>query len=236
MQKQNNVAVVIGGTGIVGSSIVSSLTKAEYSVAVVSRQLKVWNIQQHNLQGRNVTYHKADFTIESQIRDSLHEIIEIHGRIEVIIYAAGFEPDMDIPLANYPISSWQKTIDTYLTGFFLCFREGLKMISNDGHIVVISSAITRFPPNALPQIYAGHYAAAKAAVNELVKWARREAHQKGVFISRISPGAIDMPFHRNAPLHRRPAKLLSSQVVAEKIVNAIMQKEELDLELVAEES
>jgi len=172
-------------------------------------------------------------TVDDQVHSCLEGIRSTAGRIDFLIYTAGLEPDSDIPLAVYRTDAWCATFNTYVTGFFFCFREGLKVIERGGHIVAVSSAITRFPANALPPIYAGHYAAAKAALDELCKWGRREAHERGILLSRIAPGAIDTPFHRAAPAHLRPPALLPVQVVTEKIVQAVMNGEEIDQELVA---
>jgi NAD(P)-dependent dehydrogenase (short-subunit alcohol dehydrogenase family) len=181
-----------------------------------------------------ITTHQADVTVLAQVRGALLEIVAAHGKIDFLVYSAGFEPDMDVPLAAYPLISWLKTLDTYLTGFFLCFQEGLKLMGGGGHIAVISSAVTRFTADALPpKIYAGHYAAAKAAVDELVKWGRREAHEREILLSRLAPGAIDTPFHRNAPIHRRPSAFLPAQAVGERIAEALISGTEIDLDLVA---
>jgi NAD(P)-dependent dehydrogenase (short-subunit alcohol dehydrogenase family) len=177
--------------------------------------------------------HKADMTLESDVQDCFEYIKSAMGRIDYLIYSAGFAPDADIPLAAYSTAAWLKTLNTYVTGFFLCFRESLQVMEKTGHIVAVSSAVTRFRANALPPIYAGHYAAAKAALDELCKWGKREAAERGILLSRIAPGAVDSPVHRTAPVHLRPSAMVPVSVVSEKIIAALLSGEEIDEVVVA---
>jgi NAD(P)-dependent dehydrogenase (short-subunit alcohol dehydrogenase family) len=74
-----------------------------------------------------ITIHQTDITSELQVKQLFQEIYQIRGRIDFLIYCAGFQPDPDTPLREYPIESWKLTFDTYLTGYFLCLRESLNM-------------------------------------------------------------------------------------------------------------
>lgn len=235
MNQKGKVAVVVGGSGIIGSEIVSQLLQAGCNVAVVARSKE--RFDEHKDQAAiarsQAMFFHADITIEDDVQTCLQKIKSTMGRINFLIYAPGFAPDPDVPLAEYPLSNWHLTFNTYVTGFFLCFREGLKLIKEGGHIVAVSSAVTRFPADKLPPLYAGHYAAAKAGLDELCKWGRREAHERNILLSRVAPGAIDTPFHRAAPTHRRPLALLPAHNVAATIVEAIINGKEVDLEMVA---
>lgn len=114
---------------------------------------------------------------------------------------------------NYPAEAWRATFEVYLTGFLFPLQHALRLLPRGGHVIAISSAITRFAATNLPGgFWAGHYAAAKAALDELCKWARREAHQRGLMLSRIAPAALDTDFHRSAPAFRRPSAVIPSKL------------------------
>jgi 3-oxoacyl-[acyl-carrier protein] reductase len=239
MSTKEMVAVIVGGTGNIGKALTERLLQAGCGVAIVSRGKNNEDQLSNKSAAQTIsglTIHQADFTNEFQVRDCLMEIKSSRGRIDFLIYSAGIEPDMDVPLAEYSTDSWIATFNVYLTGFFFAFREGMKVIETGGHIVVLSSAVTRFPSNALPPLYIGHYAASKAALNELVKWARREAAQKDILLSRIAPSAVETPFHQDAPAYRRPAAVVPMSIVVEKIISALLMKKEFDGEIIAEPS
>jgi 3-oxoacyl-[acyl-carrier protein] reductase len=166
-------------------------------------------------------------------RTTLTEVLGHSGHATVLVYTPALPPDVDIGLASYPLEAWQSTFAVYVTGFLVAFQEGLRLMRPGGHIVALGSAVTRFDGQHLPPLFAGHYSAAKAALNELCKWGRREAHRKGVLLSRVAPGALDVPYHREAPEERRPRAMLPVPVVVGQIVMAVNEARELDLEIVA---
>jgi NAD(P)-dependent dehydrogenase (short-subunit alcohol dehydrogenase family) len=233
MTLQGKVALVIGAPGNIGSAVTKSLIKENASVvAVARRQLKL--IELARSLSETVSTIQADCTLEDEVQRCFREASQQAGKIDFVVYTPGIHPDPDVPLADYPLAAWRETFDTYVTGFFLVFRESLKVLPDKGHIVAISSAVTRFPADRLPpQIYVGHYSAAKAALDELCKWGRREAHQRGILLSKLAPGAIDTPFHRNAPPHRRPSVLLPPDRLANRIASILANSEEADELIIA---
>ncbi len=226
-------AIVIGGSGSIGSEVVQALLQLNLSVIAVGRSQDKLDRLATCSSDKLFTY-SADCTQESQVGEMLRWVNDKQGRIDYLIHTVALPQDADVPLANCRTESWNTTFDTYVRSFFLCFREVLGVMQPEGHIVAVSSAITRLRwDNIPPMLYAGHYAAAKAALDELCKWSRREAHERGVLLSRIAPGAVDTPQSRNAPPHRRSAAFLPLSLVASKIVDAIVLKTEIDEIMVA---
>jgi len=233
--KNEKVAVVIGGTGQIGRTVVERFLDAGCRTAVVS-------LHSHTPEefaylkdqfAFRVLFYQADITLESQVTKCFRKIEEDFGRIDYLVYTVGVPPDTDTLLKNLSISDWDKTFDVYVKGFFLCFREGLKMMVPGTHMMAVSSAITRFPNDMLPPVCAGAYAAAKSALDEFLKWARREAHEQGILLSRFAPGAVDTPFHQKAPPRSKPPAVLPMQEIAVRIVEAMIGSQEIDLQIVA---
>ena len=233
-QGEGCVAVIVGGSGQIGRVIAEHFLREGCRVAIVSRGrtdmsfLENWdqNAREYTTQCR------ANVRNESEVKDCLCKISGDLKQIDFLIYAPGLPPDTDLPLAKYPTAKWEETFEVYTTGLFLFFRETLPYLRAGGHIVVLSSAVTRFRGDNLPPFFAGHYAAAKAAVDEFCKWARREARERGVLLSRIAPAAVDVPFHRNAPPDRRPPAMIPVDVIASEVVRAALDGTEIDEELV----
>ena len=180
-------AIVIGGTGGIGRHIVNALAERGCHTAIITRGQHVVETQPYN--HAMTSSYFADVTREVEFRSVVEKVRSEFGRLNFVVYSTGLPPDVDIPLTGYPLINWDRTFDTYVKGFLISFRTTLPHLAAGGHFLVIGSAITRFSSDSLPPISAGHYAAAKAALTELVKWARREAHEQGAMLSLISPGA-----------------------------------------------
>jgi 3-oxoacyl-[acyl-carrier protein] reductase len=220
-----HTAIVIGGSGQIGRAIVDNFIRAGCRVAVVARgRTKIsWPDKEDQ-----VLTVRADVGNERQVHEVFRHVKEAFGEINFLVYAAAIDPDPDNPIAEYSLTSWEETYRTYVTGVFICMKEALHHLEPGGHFVVLSSAVTRFQEKSLPPLYIGHYASAKAALNELCKWVRREFHARGLLLSRIAPAAVDVPYHRNAPPHRKPAKLIPLDSIASKIVHASLNSVEVD--------
>lgn len=225
-------AIVIGGTGGIGRNIVGALEMRQMRVAVVSRgkHLPINDGIAHTL----VSNFKGDTTDEAGVNKLLEVIRAECGKLDYVVYAAGLPPDIDVPLLEYSLAAWERTFDTYVKGFLIFFRSALPHMNKDAHFIVLGSAITRFSSDSLPPISAGHYAAAKAALVELVKWTRRESHDHGVLLSLISPSAVDTAIHQtDGALSKIPKRLLPVTVVTDAVISFLLNGIEGNLELVA---
>jgi NAD(P)-dependent dehydrogenase (short-subunit alcohol dehydrogenase family) len=228
MPEKTKVVVVIGGTGQIGTSVASGFLERGYSVVSVARGRTAAPQDESRPKEKQIETIHADVRIENEVKECFEYINRIFGPLNCVVYSPGIEPDVDLPLLEYPLEAWENTFRVYVTGLFLCFRTALPYFEPSGHFFVLSSAITRFSMDNLPPLHAGHYAAAKAAVDEFCKWARRESHTRGCLLSRLAPAAVDVPFHRNAPANRRPARMIPLSQVVQKITAAALERCEID--------
>lgn len=229
-----HAAVVVGGSGQIGRVVVEHFLREGCHVAIVSRGITDTSFVEkweQDAKARTKQF-SADVGNEREVKNCLERINRELKQIDYLVYTPGLPPDTELPLAEYPPTRWEATFRVYTTGFFLFFRESLPYMGAGGHIIVLSSAVTRFRGDGLPPLNAGHYAAAKAAVNEFCKWARREAHEKNILLSRIAPAAVDVPFHRNSPPDRRPLAMIPVDAVASRVVRAALDGVEIDEEMV----
>jgi 3-oxoacyl-[acyl-carrier protein] reductase len=227
-------AIVFGGTGAIGSEIAAQLLEAGTTVYVVSRGLLSTSPLQSRCAalGLHPEFISADVLVEAEVKRAFRSVTDQSQGLDFVLYCIGGDPDVDVPLSQYPLSSWATNIAIYVTGFLCCFQQALKWLGPGGHIVVLSSSITRFTTESLPPFHAGHYAAAKASLNELCKWARRDAHEKGILLSRLAPAAVESEAQKFLPSAAK-SPMLSTQDVADKILAALQSGTELDAELFA---
>lgn len=231
---EDGIAVVVGGTGAIGSEIVIRLLDSGCQVAVLTRGQTTSSLLESHQSFSDLSFYRTDIRSENEVQRSFREIRRSLGQVTYLIYCAGLKPDVTIPLTIYSYSDWLDCFNTYVTGFFLCFREIMQHPKDDSHILAISSAITRIQFDQLPPFHAGHYAMAKAALNEFCKWAKREANEQGILLSRIAPSAVDTTAQLIlGPLVGTPYSVLPVAVVAERVINALKDRVQIDEEIVA---
>ncbi|MGH8549750.1 MAG: SDR family oxidoreductase [Methylococcales bacterium] len=200
-------------------------------VAVLARGRTHSSVLESYQSSKELVFHQTDVRSEDDVRRAFHELRRLMGHLSYLIYSAGLRPDVTTPLADYPYVDWLDCFNTYVTGFFLCFREGMRLLEEGGHMLALSYAITRVQMDALPPFYAGHYAMAKAALDELCKWARREANARGVLLSRIAPGAVDTPAQAILQPLTGSYPMLPVSVVVEKVLSALRDRKQINEEV-----
>lgn len=128
----HKVAVVIGGTGGIGMELTRQLPAANINVVVAARRVRPfdWGTLGSSPDKR-LQFSRVDVTNEEDVRSL---IADAGSPVDYLIYAASREVDIDVRLAEYSTSKWRETIEVYLTGFFLCFKEFLKYSTTNGHV------------------------------------------------------------------------------------------------------
>src|SRR6185437_5226525 len=213
---QNKTCAIFGGNGAIGAACGEALALHNWNITTISRRPagKALNESFKHIQG--------DVTNQSCVSQIAAEI----GSVDAVIYAVGLPADIEEKLADTSYEAWHATFSTYLFGFFYVLKSFLPILPAGAHILAISSAITRFRTSTLPPFHAGSYASAKAALDELCKWARRDAHERKLLLSRLSPSAVESPTFQ--VMGRFGATALPLQFVSGRICRAILESIELD--------
>lgn len=189
----NEVAVVIGATGVLGGAIAEGLALAGAKVAVVGRNAAKGEARASQIRqaGRQAQFFSADATQASAIRLAHREIEKALGQPTILINAAGGNDAKvtvtpERPFEQLTIEDWRANYDLNLVGGVLlpCQEFGPAMVKRGkGSIVNIASVSGHLP---LSRVVA--YSAAKAAVLSLTKFLAREWAPRGVRVNSITPG------------------------------------------------
>ena len=179
LQLHDKVALLVGGAGTIGHAVAEVLHE-EGARAVVA------DVGQHvDLKTGEAT--AIDVTDESSVAQCVQDVLDLHGRIDILITLAGVFSGT--PLAELSSKEWDRVMNINLRGTFLVCREVLPHMqaANHGRIICIGSLAGQ-----VGGIVAGaDYAASKAGVLSLVKSLAKQAGKPGITVNAINPGPVE---------------------------------------------
>jgi NAD(P)-dependent dehydrogenase (short-subunit alcohol dehydrogenase family) len=198
------VAVVTGGTGVLGSEMCRALSQAGAKVIVLGRRKDAADALANELisGGGEALGVSADVLDRQRLIEARKIILDNFGSIDILVNGAGgnvagavIPPDktfLDLKLEDF-----EKVVNLNLTGTVLpsmIFGEAI-VARKKGSIINISS-MAAFRP--LTRIVG--YAAAKASVSNFTQWLAVEMARKygeGIRVNAIAPGFFITEQNRN---------------------------------------
>jgi NAD(P)-dependent dehydrogenase (short-subunit alcohol dehydrogenase family) len=200
----NKVAVVTGGTGVLGSEMCLALAKAGASVAVLGRREDQANQVVNRIVevGGKALAVSADVLNENQLRSAAKKITETFGTIDILINGAGGNlPGAVVPpdktFLDLNLSDVRQVVDLNLLGTMLPSQIfGKTMAMKKAGVIINISSMSALTP--LTRV-AG-YSAAKAAVSNFTQWLAVEMARKygeNIRVNAIAPGFFLTEQNRN---------------------------------------
>ncbi len=199
----NEIAVVLGGTGVLGGVAAEALAEAGASVAVLGRneergKARVESILQ---KGGKACFYQVDSTWMETLQKASEEIIAEFGTPTILVNAAGGNSpkatvSQNLAFEEIDQTAWTELFDMNLIGGALlpCQLFGKIMCQNHkGSIINFASVSAHIP---LSKVVA--YSASKAAVLSLTRFLAREWAPCGVRVNSVTPGFF--PAMQNASL------------------------------------
>ena len=184
MFEENNLVLVTGASGGIGSAICKKFSEKKYKLILTSSSLEKLN-KLKELYGEQNYYYNLDLSDTKNLEESLNKITNNHKNISVLINNAGITDDGLILRMKY--SQWLNVLNTNLNSNFLIVKAILpSMISNKrGKIIGISSivALTGNPGQA-------NYVSSKSGMLGLYKSIALEVARRNINVNVISPGFI----------------------------------------------
>jgi len=181
-----SVAVVIGGTGVLGGAICHGLGRAGAAIAVMGRSPERAEERRAALTADGIPC--AAILVDATDRDSLAAALgqaeERLGAVDILVNAPGV--NSATPFFEIELDEWHRVLDGNLTSVFLAcqvFGRAMADRGTGGSIINISSASSG-PP--LSRVAA--YSIAKAGVNNLTQYLARELAPRSVRVNAIAPG------------------------------------------------
>jgi NAD(P)-dependent dehydrogenase (short-subunit alcohol dehydrogenase family) len=202
-----DVAVVIGGGGVLAGAMAEGLAAAGAHVAIAGRTRE--NAEERArlvaAQGGQAIGIGCDATKKSDLERLRDTVLERFGRIDILVNAAGV--NSATPFFEISEEEWHRILDIDLTSVFLaCQIFGKTMVDagRGGSIINISSASSG-PP--LSRVFT--YSVAKGGVNQVTKFLARELAPHHVRVNAIIPGFFPAEQNRKVLTPERIASILS---------------------------
>jgi NAD(P)-dependent dehydrogenase (short-subunit alcohol dehydrogenase family) len=179
------VAVVIGGTGVLGGELCNALALAGASVVVAGRSAergrqRVAAIEK--LSG-SATFAAVDACSREAVQALLDAALERHGRVDVLVNCAGV--NSPTPYLDISDEEFHRIVDGNLLATHLgCQVFGKHMIAAAGGAILNIGSVTSYRP--LSRVFI--YSASKAAVLSLTQNVAREFAPHGVRVNCLCPG------------------------------------------------
>jgi NAD(P)-dependent dehydrogenase (short-subunit alcohol dehydrogenase family) len=205
---EGKVAIVTGGTGVLGSAMVRGLAGAGADVIVLGRRKDVAEalaeeIRQSGVRSLGVS---ADVLNRAQLESVRDRVLVDFGSIDILVNAAGGNiPGAVVPpdktFFNLDLSEFGKVFDLNLMGTVLpcqVFAEAMTGRSKGSIVNITSMASIR------PLTRVVGYSAAKAAVHNFTQWLATEMAKKfgeGIRVNAIAPGYFITEQNRSLLTH-----------------------------------
>ncbi|MGA9608443.1 MAG: SDR family oxidoreductase [Rouxiella badensis] len=193
-----NIALVTGGSRGIGRATALLLAEGGYQVAVnyvndakAAQQV----VDEIKANGGEALAIQADVADENQVVAMFRKIADEMGPLTALVNNAGILFQQST-IENLSAERINRVLSTNVTGYFLCCREAVKVMSTrhggqGGAIVNVSSAASRL---GAPNEYID-YAASKGAVDTLTTGLSLEVAAQGIRVNGVRPGLIYTEMH-----------------------------------------
>lgn len=205
MRLKDKVVVIAGGSGALGHTVTPACVQAGARIITVDRNPPS--------QVAGAAAMKADVTDESDVQRVVNELIQTHGRIDVLInlvggFAVGRAEQTDVAL-------WQRMLAINVTAAFLLSKAVLPHMVKRGtgrilHVVAWAAVE--------PFSGAAAYIVAKASLLALIRVLALELKGSGVTVNGVLPNTIDTPANRASMPKVDPSTWTNPESIAETLI------------------
>jgi NAD(P)-dependent dehydrogenase (short-subunit alcohol dehydrogenase family) len=208
----NQVAVVIGGTGVLGGALAEGIAQAGAKVVVAGRSQERGQERVTGIEARGglAVFQPVEADQRQSVQALLNATLQRFGQVDMLVNCAG--TNSAVPYVQITDVDWHKVIDSQLTATHLgcqVFAPYMAAQSAGGSILNIGSVSAHLP---LSRVFA--YSAAKAAVVSLTKNLAREFAPKNVRVNVLCPGFFPAEQNRKILDAERTANIMRGTPMA----------------------
>ena len=181
-----DVAVVIGGGGVLAGAMAAGLAQAGGRIAIAGRTREHAEARAAaiNAAGGEAIGIQCEATSKASLERCLAVVLERFGRVDILMNAAGV--NSPTPFFDITEEEWHRILDIDLKGVFLAcqvFGKAMVDAGRGGSIINVTS-VSSGPP--LSKVFT--YGVAKAGVHQITQFLARELAPHNVRVNSILPG------------------------------------------------
>jgi 3-oxoacyl-[acyl-carrier protein] reductase len=186
---RDQVAVVTGASGAIGSRIALALAREGAAVIVHYRrnaEAAGRVVQDIEAAGGRAAARSGDLANPEHAAAVVAMAADAYGRLDVLVNNAGIARDGLI--LRMTDQDWQAVVQTNLTATFHCIRAALREFVRQRRGRIINIVSTAGQGGHAGQ---ANYVAAKAGVIGLTRAVAREVGSRGITVNAVAPGYIE---------------------------------------------
>lgn len=190
---QSKTAIVTGASRGIGKAIALQLAGQGINLVVNYQSNEeeankvVRQAQDLGVEAKAV---KADISHSNQVETLFEATKTYFGDVDIVVNNAAVQ--MHKMIGEHTYDDIDKLFNINAKGAFYVLQHAMEQLSDNGHIVALSSSLTTM---MVPGYSA--YNGTKAAVEQFVRSAAKEVARRGININAIAPGPVDTELLRN---------------------------------------
>jgi 3-oxoacyl-[acyl-carrier protein] reductase len=190
MRLKDKVSIVTGASSDIGKEIAKRFAEEGSKVILIARDFEKLEAARKEIGNEGLTASMScDLTNESQVVQTVNQIMDNYGKIDILVNNAGAIND-PVHFHEMEDSEIKKLIDINLFGIFHMTKIVLAKMSDvkSGVIVNIGSISGE---RAIPRVHLAAYSATKAGLSMFTKAIAVEYARKHIRCNSVNPGIIN---------------------------------------------
>ncbi len=192
MKIANKIVVITGASSGIGALMAEKFAAAGAVPILMARSVSKLQKVASEIQGNHDVF-PLDVTDARQVAETMQQVVERYGRIDILINNAGYGVFETFEKAS--LDQFEDMMNVNYMGTVRCTKAALPFMlkAGSGYIVNVASMAGK-----IGSAKSSGYSATKHAVLGFTNSLRQELVGTGVGLTAINPGPIDTPFFDRA--------------------------------------